>query len=98
MAIPYPKRCRGACLLLAGVLSGLASCKDKSVTSYRIPKEQEEVQAPAAQEAAPAGPAGIHWTVPSGWLQQQASGMRQGSFQVPGAGGADADVSVVSFP
>jgi hypothetical protein len=99
MASSTATRCRTACLLLAGILSGLCACsRDRAITSYRIPKEEEEAQAPAADSAAPSGPAGIRWTVPSGWQQQPASGMRQGSFRVPDAGGAAADVSVVSFP
>jgi len=78
-----------------GVCSGLAACRDKSVTSYRIPKEPDSDQAPdAAQPGAPA----IRWTVPADWRPQPASAMRQGSFLVAGAAGAAADVSVVSFP
>jgi len=83
---------------MAGVISGLTACGDRSITSYRIPKEPDEFQAPAPEQSAPSGSAGIRWTVPPGWQQQAAGGMRQGSFLVSDASGAAADVSVVSFP
>jgi len=82
-----------AALLAAGALAGLCACRDRSITSYRIPKEPDAGEAPAP-EGAPA----IRWTVPDGWQAQAATEMRQGSFLVSGAAGASADVSVVSFP
>jgi hypothetical protein len=85
-------------LALAALCAGLAACNDKSITSYRVPKEPDAAQAPAPDAAAPSGSPAISWTAPSGWQTQPASGMRQGSFLVPGAGGATADMSVVSFP
>jgi len=96
----HPKRLIPLTLLVSA-LAGLAGCKDKSVTAYRIPKEPDFAAAPAAPAAAPASAPGepsLRWTAPSGWQQQTASGMRIGSFTVPGAGGASADVSVISFP
>ena len=96
---PLPSRCRIALLVLAGVFSGLAACKDREIVSYRIPKDASADSAPAAAAAAvsTAAPA-IQWAAPAGWQSQPASGMREASFLVPGAGGASADVSVVSFP
>jgi len=41
---------------------------------------------------------GLAWKTPAGWVSQGASGMRLASFQVPGAGGAPADGSVIAFP
>jgi hypothetical protein len=102
---PSPRK--DASLLIACVLLGLAACKDKEITTYRIPKDADgAAEAPAAaQEPAAASPAEppaaapeVHWSAPAAWQQQPASGMRQASFTVPGSGGANADVSVVSFP
>ncbi len=93
-------------LLVAGcggaLLLALSGCGDKDITSYRIPKEPAAAVAAdtstGAPAASPAETAGIRWTAPVGWQQQPASGMRQGSFTVPGANGTGADVSVISFP
>jgi hypothetical protein len=91
---------RIAFLVSAGILSSLAGCSDKSVTSYRVPKEpgSDQVPAAAAEASAPAAATSLSWATPAGWQVQPATGMRQGSFTVAGPGGAAADVSVVSFP
>ncbi len=94
MPRPFSRRPWTALLLLAGAL---AACRDRGVTSYRIPKEPDAAQ-PPAEDSGPSGTPGIRWAVPEGWQQQAASGMRQGSFLVSDASGASADVSVVSFP
>lgn len=84
-------------LLCALALAALASCDDSDtkITVYRAPKE-----APVAAKAQAAGPgeAALHWTAPSEWEAQPASGFRKGSFVVRGADGTTADVSVISFP
>jgi hypothetical protein len=89
---------QAALLIVAGLL--LSSCRDKEITAYQIPKEAV-TESPAQPESAQASPSqapGIQWTAPSDWQVQPATGMRQGSFLVPGTAGASADVSVVSFP
>src|ERR1035438_400134 len=96
-SVPPTKR-RITLLLAVGVCSGLAACRDRSITSYRIPKEPDAEQAPAPEAASQSGAPAIHWTVPDGWQLQPAAAMRQGSFLVAGAAGATADVSVVSLP
>jgi hypothetical protein len=75
-------------------------CKDRSITTYRIPKEPDSApEQAAAPAAAPASSEpGLRWNAPAGWQQQAVSGMRIGSFLVPGTEGASADVSVISFP
>ncbi|MGD1030435.1 MAG: hypothetical protein ABSA05_04780 [Opitutaceae bacterium] len=101
MSNPLPPKRFIPFALLVSALACLAGCRDRSVTAYRIPKEPDFAAAPAAPAAAPASAPGepnLRWTAPSGWQQQAASGMRIGSFTVPGAGGASADVSVISFP
>ncbi len=53
------------------------------------------------QETAAAGgaaPVAVHWTAPSAWEEQPASGFRKGSFLARGADGKTADVSVIAFP
>src|SRR5208283_3168699 len=92
-----PTRCLVA-VLAAGACCGLAACRDRGITSYRIPKEPDAEQAPAPDAAVPSGAPAVRWTVPGGWQPQPATAMRQGSFLVAGADGASADVSVVSFP
>jgi len=92
------KRWASAALAICA-LTGIAGCKDRSITTYRIPKEA--LPAPgqaAAPEPAPDSNGGLHWTAPSDWKQQPVSGMRIGSFLVSGASGASADMSVISFP
>lgn len=41
---------------------------------------------------------GLTWTAPSHWQAKPASAMRKGSYTVPGASGADADLSITAFP
>jgi hypothetical protein len=97
MANPFTAQFQIALLFAVGVCSGLAGCKDKDIISYQIPKDPGESRVSAEDAAAPASP-GIRWVAPEGWQSQPASSMRQGSFLVAGAGGATADMSVVSFP
>ena len=51
-----------------------------------------------AAEMNNAGSSELHWTAPSGWEEQPATGFRKGSFLVRDADGKTADVSVTSFP
>lgn len=84
----------GLAALLAG--SGCGPGEDAKITVYRIPKETApQPTAPAADRAAPAG---VHWTAPSTWEEQPASGFRKGSYVVRRPEGKTADVSVISFP
>jgi len=84
----------GACLVLA-----LAGCSGKDITSYRVPKDAgAAASAPSAVATAPGAQPGLHWDVPAPWQPQAASGLRVASYLTPGkAGGAGADVSVVTF-
>src|ERR1022692_4593849 len=74
-SVPPTKR-RITLLLAVGVCSGLAACRDRSITSYRIPKEPDAEQAPAPEAASQSGAPAIHWTVPDGWQLQPAAAMR----------------------
>jgi hypothetical protein len=95
--------------LLASMLLLIAGCgkgDDSKITVYRIPKETQPAASPqemAMTSAAPnaasnTAPAELHWTAPSGWEEQPATGFRKGSFLVRGSDGKTADVSVISFP
>ncbi len=90
----------GVPLLAAGLLvcAGCNRSDDTKITVYRIPKETqpESTMQPVAMNGA--APAGVHWTAPTDWEEQPASGFRKGSFLVRGPDGKTADVSVISFP
>ena len=48
--------------------------------------------------AAPAGLPQLTWKTPDGWTQMPAGEMRVASFKIQGAGGKQADVSVIPLP
>jgi len=92
----------------------VAGCGGDAISVYDIPKEKaspHRVAPPPARMPMPMegpmagggddggaeGP-GLDWKAPAGWTAQGASGMRLASFQVPGSGGAPADLSVTAFP
>jgi hypothetical protein len=83
-------------LLFCAAAALLASCRDESIATYRVPKE---ASSPAVPASATAGTSDVTWTLPTGWTTQpDPSGMRKGSFLVSGADGAKADMSVTAFP
>jgi hypothetical protein len=56
--------------------------------------------APASGPAAPVSPAAenpLTWTAPADWKARAGSAMRRGSYDVPLAGGATADLSISAF-
>ena len=71
---------------------------DSKITVYRIPKETRPNAMTQPTVTDGSAPTAVHWTVPSGWEEQAASGFRKGSFLFRGSDGTTADVSVVSFP
>ena len=83
--------------LIAALTVLFPACKKDEIAVYRAPKEAPPALPGAAMggDAGPAAHPGISWTVPKGWREQPASGMRVGSFQAPGSGGKDVDISVV---
>ena len=88
-----PEACAAFLLLLAGCDRG-----DDKITVYRIPKETQPAANPQQAAIGGAAPGEVHWTAPSNWEEQPASGFRKGSFLVRGGDGKRADVSVISFP
>ena len=82
------------------VAVAVTACERRSIQVYEIPKpagEQTELMA-AANLAGPPPAAAPSRTKPAAWKEQPLSEMRQGSFRAEGPDGANADVSVVSFP
>ena len=105
-----PRRC---CFVLVSFSLLFAACRERKVTAYRVPKDQEPPPPMAA--AAPSAPAtsapgmaatpvstadgpGLTWTAPGHWQNKPGSAMRKGSYTVPGEGGAAADLSITAFP
>ena len=72
--------------LLPVLAMAMSGCQKEDVRVYNVPKQPAQAQA----ETSPA-----RWKVPAGWDEQPASGMRVGSFQVAGANGEAADVSII---
>ena len=104
---------RRPALLLLTVAALLGGCREAKVTSYRAPKDPPEPLPPAmaganASNSAPsdmaatavptAGGADLTWTAPANWKPKPAAAMRKGSYAVPGADGAEADLSITAFP
>ncbi|HXA14734.1 MAG TPA: hypothetical protein VNW23_06365 [Opitutaceae bacterium] len=75
----------------------MASCRDETVTAYRVPKEAPSPATASLANVATGAP-GIHWQKPAGWQEQPLDGVRVGSFLVSGADGTKADLSVTTFP
>jgi hypothetical protein len=104
-------RRRSALPLLASLLL-LGACRDAKVTTYQAPKDPPEAMTagPGPATAAPgatdmastavptAAGADLIWTAPAGWKPKPAAAMRKGSYAVPGADGAEADLSITAFP
>lgn len=68
-------------LMLAFVLQ---ACGKEEIRVYQVSKETVALPPSAAE-----------WKLPAGWIEQQAGGMRVGSFRVEGQDGQSADVSVI---
>jgi hypothetical protein len=81
----------------------LAGCGRDEVRVYPAPKDPPLAVAPADPHrmmgagAGAAEPKPILWTVPPGWADKGASGMRAGSFTVQGTNSQAADISVIAM-
>lgn len=88
---------RGAALAFCLVLT---ACSRDEVRVYQAAKETPPALPPAQGNphgmGAPERKA-VAWTVPQGWTDKGASGMRAGSFGVTGTNGQAADVSVIAM-
>ena len=97
--------------MLAVALLGVLGCRQDTITRYRVPKEPAQA-APAADPHAgpaaamgaedvpppptPTGSAALKWTLPKGWTEEKAGGMRYATLKAPAAG--KLDISVVFLP
>jgi hypothetical protein len=98
----------------AGILGlALAGCKQDNSQTYYAPKEDTQTPPPAQAAApdqpvnaplpppdmsAPAGLPKLTWSLPDGWQEKPATGMRAASFTATGTNGQTADVSVIPLP
>ena len=78
-------------LFLAGACLCFVGCRKEEISTFSVPKSSNEVI--ASKTPAPSS-AQIRWTVPAGWVEQPAGGMRAGSFLVT-KGEQQADVSII---
>jgi len=74
------------------VLALLAACRREPIEVRREPKEE----APAMADMG-AKPAGLRWSLPAGWKELPATGMRAAAFEPPQADGKS-EVTVVALP
>jgi hypothetical protein len=75
------------------LLVAAMACGREEVTHYRIAKSAPAAAAAATAAAVPAA-ANLAWTLPPGWTQEIAGGMRYATLATP----QHADVSVVMLP
>jgi len=85
--VSYPLSGFAGALLLAATLNGRAA---DQIKVYTVPKEH-----PAT---IPVNSAPIRWTLPAGWQEKPADGIRLGSFVIHGEKGGNAEVAITSFP
>ena len=89
----------------------LCSCKEDSVTVYRVPKEAPKPLAEAKDSTSGGGMTVLpgmaetaaqfetpEWVAPAGWQPQPLGQIRKGSWRIEGISGQAADVSVSVFP
>lgn len=91
---------RFICSLLVASCVIASGCRDKQITRYQIPKE-DDAPAPAfadENKSADQQTGTLTWTLPSGWESKPASGMRVATFVVEGVSTDALDISVLSFP
>jgi hypothetical protein len=78
----------------------LTACNNENISVYRIPKENNQVsmQTGSGNLAPPPPTNPASWTKPDSWTEKTLSEMRLGSFEVAGANGESADISITAFP
>lgn len=81
-------------VFVLGILS-LTGCNDNSIRVYTIPREVASPNVALTVTESEPALSGISWTVPSGWIKEEASGFRQGSFLIRQSNGRQAEVTVV---
>jgi hypothetical protein len=99
---------RKSTIIMLLLTASIWSCQKDEITVVRVPKEAAPSMPPMSGMPGSPPPASmpnlpgpsdeaqnIHWTLPSGWIEQPASQMRVGSFKAKSAGGEEADISVI---
>ncbi len=86
----------------------IAGCGNSEIKTYRVAKEDNtpKISTAARDEGAAAPMVGhgnvplprISWTLPKGWREVSAEGMRKASFEVSGPGGKIAQVMIIPLP
>jgi hypothetical protein len=93
-------------VLLAWLCLTLAGCGRDDIKVYKVasdnptpppatPPSAQPGMPPMDMTAPPAGAPQLKWTLPNGWTQKPAEGMRLGSFSAPGKDGQTVDISIV---
>lgn len=91
--------------------AALTACRDSSVVSYRVPKDNNPPPATAATPA-PSAPSGMPgaanlstaqgrdlvWSAPAAWRTKTGSAMRKGSYAIGAEGSPTADLAITAFP
>jgi hypothetical protein len=70
-------------------------CGREGIKVYNAPKDPIAPIPTSKNAAAPSEEPHLHWTLPAGWTEKPAGGMRVGSFSISGADGQQADVSII---
>lgn len=99
-------------LLLGAALSSGLACRREGITHFRVPKEggppvQAAAAAPPSTDGGmgagevpppppPAQGAALKWTLPKGWTEEKAGGMRYATLKAPAQGALD--ISVTFLP
>ena len=78
-------------------LKWIASVKHTAETTPAAPASQSAHPSASPEQAGQEKPK-IAWTLPKDWQPSQGSSMRYASFTAPGQSGANADISVSTFP
>jgi hypothetical protein len=86
-------------LLPLVLLAALAACRRDEITVRTVPKAEDAPQAmPGMGTGAPASrPQGVAWSVPRGWTELPASGMREATIEPPQTHGK-VSMTVVALP
>ncbi len=74
----------------------LLGCGREEIKVYRVAKENSTPSIPSMDHPHPTEER-LTWSLPDGWQEQPASGMRQGSFFIHGKNGDHADCSIIQL-
>lgn len=97
-------RKRRCLLLCAAVLTAATGCRNDQITHFRVQKTDEpavaRTVAPAGSEVdPPPAPDGVlEWTLPPGWTETAAGGMRFATLKPGSESGVDVSVVVLPGP